>query len=156
MWRFESSTTDRRSNVQGEIFMPKIVRFHKLGGPEVLKIEEETSRQPGKGEVRLQVQAIGLNRAELMFVRGQYLEHPKLPAGIGYEAAGVVKAVGPDVDKNWVAVIDIAARKQAEAAQHRIDILAATNQHLEEEIVQRQATEAALKKSEQRARQLLE
>jgi NADPH:quinone reductase-like Zn-dependent oxidoreductase len=33
--------------------MPKIVRFHKLGGPEVLKIEEETSKQPGKGEVRL-------------------------------------------------------------------------------------------------------
>ena len=80
--------------------MPKIVRFHKLGGPEVLKIEEETSKQPGKGKVRLQVQAVGLNRAELMFVRGQYLEHPKLPAGIGYEAAGVVKAVGPDVDKN--------------------------------------------------------
>ncbi len=82
--------------------MPKIVRFHKLGGPEVFKIEEETSKQPGKGEVRLQVQAVGLNRAELMFVRGQYLEHPKLPAGIGYEAAGVVKAVGPDVDKKWV------------------------------------------------------
>ena len=82
--------------------MPKIVRFHKLGGPEVLKIEEETAKQPRKGEVRLQVQAVGLNRAELMFIRGQYLEHPKLPAGIGYEAAGVVKAVGPDVDKNWV------------------------------------------------------
>ena len=37
--------------------MPKIVRFHKLGGPEVLKIEDETSKQPGRGEVRLQVQA---------------------------------------------------------------------------------------------------
>src|SRR5271166_2918202 len=37
-----------------------------------------------------------------MFMRGQYLEAPKLPAGIGYEAAGVVEEVGPDVDKNWV------------------------------------------------------
>jgi PAS domain S-box-containing protein len=55
-----------------------------------------------------------------------------------------------------VAVIDIAARKQAEAAQHRIDILAATNKNLEQEIIQRHATEAALKKSEQRAHQLLE
>ena len=82
--------------------MPKIVRFDELGGPEVLKIEEETSKQPGKGEVRLRVQAVGLNRAEAMFVRGHYLEQPKLPAGIGYEAAGVVEAVGPDVDKNWV------------------------------------------------------
>ncbi len=82
--------------------MPKIIRFHKLGGPEVFKLEEENSKQPGKGEVRLLVQAVGLNRAELMFARGQYLENPKLPAGIGYEAAGVVKAVGPDVDKKWV------------------------------------------------------
>ena len=82
--------------------MPKIIRFDELGGPEVLKIEEETSKQPGKGEVRLRVQAVGLNRAEAMFVRGHYLEQPKLPAGIGYEAAGVVEAVGPDVDKNWV------------------------------------------------------
>src|SRR5271166_2350830 len=37
-----------------------------------------------------------------MFMRGQYLEAPKLPAGIGYEAAGVVEEVGPDVDKNWI------------------------------------------------------
>ncbi|MGD0886553.1 MAG: zinc-dependent alcohol dehydrogenase family protein [Thermodesulfovibrionales bacterium] len=82
--------------------MPKIVRFHESGGPEVLRIEDEKSKQPGKGEVRLQVQAVGLNRAEAMFMRGQYIEQPKLPAGIGYEAAGVVEAVGPDVDKNWV------------------------------------------------------
>ena len=82
--------------------MPKIVRFHEVGGPEVLKIEEETLKQPGKGEVRLKVQAVGLNRAESMFMRDQYVEQPKLPAGLGYEAAGVVEAVGPDVDKNWV------------------------------------------------------
>ncbi len=55
-----------------------------------------------------------------------------------------------------VAVIDITARKQAEEAQHRIDILTATNRRLKEEIVQRRAAEMALKKSEQRARQLLE
>jgi NADPH:quinone reductase-like Zn-dependent oxidoreductase len=82
--------------------MPKIVRFHEVGGPEVLRIEEETPKQPGRGEVRLKVQAVGLNRAESMFFRGQYVDQPKLPAGIGYEAAGVVEAVGPDVDKNWI------------------------------------------------------
>jgi NADPH:quinone reductase-like Zn-dependent oxidoreductase len=83
--------------------MPKIVRFHKLGGPEVLKIEEEPSKQPGKGEVRIKVKAIGLNRAEWMFMHGQYLENPKkFPAGLGYEAAGTVDAVGPDVDKSWI------------------------------------------------------
>jgi NADPH:quinone reductase-like Zn-dependent oxidoreductase len=82
--------------------MAKMVRFTELGGPEVLKLEEEGSRHPGKGEVRLKVQAIGLNRAEALFMRGQYLEQPKLPAGLGYEAAGVVEAVGPDVDAQWV------------------------------------------------------
>lgn len=82
--------------------MPRIVRFHQLGGPEVLRIEEEASRQPGKGEARLRVRAIGLNRAEALFMRGQYVEQPKLPSGLGYEAAGVVDAVGPDVDKSLV------------------------------------------------------
>lgn len=81
--------------------MSKIIRFREVGGPEVLKIEEETPKQPGKSEVRLKVQAVGLNRAETLFFRGQY-EPPKLPAGVGWEAAGVVEAVGPDVDKNWV------------------------------------------------------
>lgn len=82
--------------------MPKMVRFHEFGGPEVLRIEEEAAKQPGKGEVRLKVQAAGLNRAESMFIHGQYLESPKLPAGVGYEAAGVVEAVGPDVNKSWI------------------------------------------------------
>jgi NADPH:quinone reductase-like Zn-dependent oxidoreductase len=82
--------------------MPKIVRFHEVGGPEVLRIEEETPKQPGRGEVGLKVQAVGLNRAESIFIRGQYVEPPKLPAGVGYEAAGVVEAVGPDVEKSWV------------------------------------------------------
>src|SRR4249920_1767589 len=82
--------------------MPKIVRFHELGGPDVLRIEEEPRRQPGKGEVRLKVQAVGLNRAELMFMRDQYVEHPKLPGGLGYEAAGVLEAVGPDVETSWL------------------------------------------------------
>jgi NADPH:quinone reductase-like Zn-dependent oxidoreductase len=82
--------------------MPKIVRFHEVGGPEVLRIEEEPPKQPGRGEVRLKVQAVGLNRAESMFMHDQYVEPVKFPAGVGYEAAGVVEAVGPDVDKSWV------------------------------------------------------
>jgi NADPH:quinone reductase-like Zn-dependent oxidoreductase len=82
--------------------MPKIVRFHALGGPEVLKIEEQPTPEPKQGEVRIKVKAIGLNRAEWMFMHGQYLENPKLPSGLGYEAAGTIEAVGPDVDKKWL------------------------------------------------------
>ena len=67
-----------------------------------MKIEEEPIPVPGKGEVLLKVKAIGLNRAEVMFRAGQYLESPVLPSKLGYVAAGVVTAVGPDVDKSWI------------------------------------------------------
>lgn len=77
--------------------MPKIVRFHETGGAEVLKLEELPLAEPGKGEVRLKVEAIGLNRAEIMFRKGQYLETPQLPSRLGYEAAGVIDAIGPEV-----------------------------------------------------------
>lgn len=78
--------------------MARVVRFHELGGPEVLRIEELDIAPPGRGEIQIRVHALGLNRAESMFRRGQYLEQPKLPARLGYEAAGSVAAVGPGVE----------------------------------------------------------
>lgn len=82
--------------------MPKVVRFHRLGGPEALQFEDQPTREPKAGEVRLRVQAVGLNRAEALYTRGQYLEQPRLPSGIGYEAAGTVEAVGPGVESTWI------------------------------------------------------
>jgi hypothetical protein len=70
--------------------MARVVRFHKTGGPEVLQAEEVAVPPPGKGEVQISIKALGLNRAESMFRSGQYLENPKLPARLGYEAAGPV------------------------------------------------------------------
>ncbi len=70
--------------------MPKIIRFHETGDADVLRIEDLPLEEPGKGEVRLKVEAISLNRAELMFRQGQYLEDPELPSRLGYEAAGLV------------------------------------------------------------------
>ncbi len=80
----------------------KIVRFHKTGGPEVLQLDELPLPEPAAGQVRLRVKAIGLNRAEVMYRLGRYLEAPKLPSKIGYEASGIVEAVGPDVDRSWI------------------------------------------------------
>jgi NADPH:quinone reductase-like Zn-dependent oxidoreductase len=77
--------------------MARAVRFYQTGGPEVLKIENVDVPQPGEGEVRIAVKALGLNRAESMFRLGQYLEDPKFPARLGYEAAGTIDAVGPGV-----------------------------------------------------------
>ena len=77
--------------------MARIVRFHQTGGPEVLKIENADIPPPGPGEVRIAVKALGLNRAESMFRSGHYLEQPRFPARLGYEAAGTVEALGEGV-----------------------------------------------------------
>jgi len=77
--------------------MPKIVRFYQTGPAEVLRIEGLPQQQPKDNEVRLRVQAIGLNRAEVMFRTGVYLETPVFPARLGVEAAGIVDAVGAGV-----------------------------------------------------------
>jgi NADPH:quinone reductase-like Zn-dependent oxidoreductase len=80
----------------------KIVRFHKLGGAEVLQLDTLPLPEPGLGEVRLRVKAIGLNRAEVMFREGKYLASPQLPSQLGYEASGTVEAVGLDVDTELI------------------------------------------------------
>ena len=80
----------------------KIVRFHKTGPAEVLQFDELPLPEPGPGEIRLRVKALGLNRAEIMFRHGQYLETPILPSKNGYEASGIVEAVGTGVDSSWI------------------------------------------------------
>jgi len=75
----------------------KVVRFHTTGNASVLKIEELPVIEPGEYELRIKVEAIGLNRAEVMFRNGAYLETPQLPSRLGYEAAGIVDAIGKNV-----------------------------------------------------------
>jgi len=77
----------------------KKVIFNEFGGPEVLKVEDVQVGEPGKGELRIRVDAIGMNRAEAVYRAGFYFYQPFFPsAGIGYEAAGTVDAVGEGVD----------------------------------------------------------
>jgi NADPH:quinone reductase-like Zn-dependent oxidoreductase len=71
-----------------------VVRFHSTGGPEVLAIEKLEVGDPSPTEVKIRVEAIGLNRAEVAFRSGRYLEQPKLPCRLGYEGDGIVIAVG--------------------------------------------------------------
>lgn len=77
--------------------MPRAVRFHHHGGPEVLRIETVRVPPPATGEVQIRVRALGLNRAEALLRRGTYIESATFPSGLGLEAAGVVEAVGGDV-----------------------------------------------------------
>ena len=78
--------------------MPKIVRFYETGDADVLRLEEVPLMEPGSGEIRIKVEAFGLNRAEIMFRQGQYLESPEFPSRLGYEEAGTVDAVGPGTE----------------------------------------------------------
>ena len=77
--------------------MVKAVRVHQPGPPEALQIEDLEIGAPGEGEALVQIQAIGLNRAEAGFRQGGYGPPPSYPARIGYEAAGVLLATGPGV-----------------------------------------------------------
>lgn len=77
--------------------MSRVIRFHRIGGPDVLQIDDVDVPAPGAGEIRLRVKAIGINRAEVMYRTGHYTIAPRFPATLGYEAAGVVEALGPGV-----------------------------------------------------------
>jgi NADPH:quinone reductase-like Zn-dependent oxidoreductase len=78
--------------------MSRSVRFHEFGGPEVLKIEAVVVPPPSPKEVRLQIKAIGLNRSEVLSRSGKAATKITLPAQLGLEAAGLIDALGPDVD----------------------------------------------------------
>jgi NADPH2:quinone reductase len=74
--------------------MAMVIRFYETGGPEVLRREEMDVPGPAPEEVKIKVEAIGLNRAEIAYREGRYLERPIFPSKLGYEAAGTVIAVG--------------------------------------------------------------
>ena len=73
----------------------KAVKIKKNGGPEVLDLEEITLRKPLKDEVLIEHAAIGLNYIDTYHRSGLY--PLMLPSGLGMEASGIIKEVGPDV-----------------------------------------------------------
>jgi len=82
--------------------MTKVIQIEKIGGPENLTLREVSLPEPGHGEVKLRVHAVALNRADVLYMRGVYAEKPDLPSRVGYEAAGIVEAVGSGVDRTWI------------------------------------------------------
>lgn len=75
--------------------MPMAIRFHQVGGPEVLRWESVEVGEPGPAEVRLRQHACGLNFIDVYHRTGLY--PLPLPSGLGLEGAGVVEAVGSAV-----------------------------------------------------------
>ena len=73
----------------------KAVKIKKIGGPEVLEVEEITLRKPIKNEVLIEHVAIGLNYIDTYHRSGLY--PLTMPSGLGMEASGIIKEVGSDV-----------------------------------------------------------
>jgi NADPH:quinone reductase-like Zn-dependent oxidoreductase len=82
------------------------VRFHQYGEPpDVLREERVEIADPPAGCVRVRVAAVGLNPADWELCRGRFMAENSLPRGIGYDVAGILDAVGDDVED--VAVGDL-------------------------------------------------
>lgn len=75
----------------------------ETGPSGVLEIREASLPPPGKGEVRIEVKASGINFADILARQGLYPDAPALPAVMGYEVSGVVTALGAGVDERWQA-----------------------------------------------------
>jgi NADPH2:quinone reductase len=73
----------------------KTIRVHQFGGLEVLAQDEVQVPEPGEGEARVKIEAIGVNFIDIYHRIGRY--QGTLPLTLGQEAAGVVDAVGPNV-----------------------------------------------------------
>ncbi|WP_034387426.1 NADPH:quinone oxidoreductase family protein [Deinococcus sp. YIM 77859] len=75
----------------------KAVVVERLGPPDVMELRELPVPQPGPGEVRLRVEAVGINFADVLAVAGEYLTRTRVPYTPGMEFAGVVDALGEGV-----------------------------------------------------------
>ncbi|UCF41763.1 MAG: quinone oxidoreductase [Gemmatimonadota bacterium] len=74
----------------------RVVALHETGGPEALRLEVREIPEPGAGEVRVRIAAAGVNFIDVYFRTGLYPR--ELPCVLGLEGAGVVEAVGDDVE----------------------------------------------------------
>ncbi|MFJ8858615.1 zinc-dependent alcohol dehydrogenase family protein [Streptomyces sp. NPDC102451] len=79
--------------------MPRVVVFDRTGAPDVLHLVDEPVDEPGTGEVRIRIEAAGVNRLDQMMRAGHYPGPVRLPhARLGCEGTGTVDAVGPGVE----------------------------------------------------------
>lgn len=78
----------------------RAIQLASFGGPDVLEYKEIPAPEPGTGEVRVRLYAAGVNPAEAYLRTGNYaFFKPALPAGIGFDGAGTVDALGPGVTR---------------------------------------------------------
>ena len=127
--------------------MANAIVFTEYGGPEVLHLAEIPDPEPGPGEVRVRVRAAGVQPADTRVRSGAWSSFmpATFPARIGFEAAGVIDAVGAEVTRfapgdevlgpvgggyadTVVADPALLARKPAELSWAKAGVLSASGQ----------------------------
>ncbi|MBB3103142.1 zinc-dependent alcohol dehydrogenase family protein [Azomonas macrocytogenes] len=78
--------------------MSRMIRFHTFGAADVLCLEQSPTPAPGAGEVLVRTRALGMGWQDTLWRQNLAAEPVRLPAGLGCELAGVVDAVGPEVE----------------------------------------------------------
>ncbi|MFG0382320.1 zinc-dependent alcohol dehydrogenase family protein [Pseudomonas sp. zbq_18] len=79
--------------------MSRMIRFHQFGDASVLRLDDLPTPKPGHGEVLIRTQALGVGWRDVLWRQNLAPDQPaQLPAGVGFELAGVVEATGPGVD----------------------------------------------------------
>ena len=75
--------------------MPRAIRIHEVGGPEVMRLEDVDIEAPSAGEVQVLHTAIGVNFIDVYDRSGLYPQK-QMPGWLGREAAGIVSALGKE------------------------------------------------------------
>lgn len=95
----------------------KAIVLDRHGGPEVLRVREVPDPVPGPGEVRVRVEAVGVNYAEVLSRRGLYGWAPPMPYTPGMEATGTIDALGAGVEGRAVGERVIVGAQQGAYAE---------------------------------------
>ncbi len=75
----------------------KAIRVHEFGGPDVMRLEDVPIPKPGPGQVLVRVRVAGVNPVDTYIRSGGYAQKPPLPYTPGFDAGGVVDALGAGV-----------------------------------------------------------
>ncbi|WP_291429508.1 NADPH:quinone oxidoreductase family protein [Deinococcus sp.] len=75
----------------------KAIRVERLGPPSVMELQDVPAPTAGPGEVRIEVEAVGINFADVLSVAGEYLTRTRVPYTPGMEFAGIVESLGEGV-----------------------------------------------------------
>jgi len=72
------------------------------GSYDVLEVQEVPDLVPKSTELVIDVEASGINFADLLARKGQYPDGPSKPCVMGYEVSGTAREVGDNIKENWV------------------------------------------------------